>query len=535
MQLPYIQLGPIAPELVLIAGGLVLLLIGTVAPKRHRYAIAYLALALTCVSFAVSYGHYGTGAWAFNDQVVTDSFAVFIHLILLLGTGIVILISIPYLARRGIDFSEYYCLVLFATSGMMFLASAADFIVVFLALEILSVSLYILVSLAAKAHGGSQASPSDRPMYAHDMPPLQTQRAKSEEAGMKYLILGGFGSAFLLFGIALIYGATGTTNLYRIGDLLRLDLPAMVAMGLIAVGFAFKVALIPFHMWTPDVYEGAPTPITAYMSIGTKAAAFAALIRILWLALPDFQPNWGAILYTLSMITVIGGNLIALAQTNIKRMLAYSSIAHAGYITIGIVAGTAEGLAGVLFYLVCYLFMNLGAFAVIAALERKAKAQMPDLDKPPHEMPPSFLEISHYSGLAKTNPSLSAAMAIFLVSLAGLPPLAGFFAKLYIFLAAVRAGLYTLAIVAVLASVVGVYYYLRVVWLMYMKPARPEELDGLRVFYPPDDYLSPQAAWSFPLFLALLITLAGTIAIGLFPGRLLLDAAGSIRALLGWG
>jgi NADH-quinone oxidoreductase subunit N len=528
MPLPYVQLAPIAPELVLIVGALVLLLGGAFTPKRQRYIIAYLALALTCAAFAVSYGLFGTDAWAFSDQIVMDSFGIFAQFVILIGTAIVILISIPYLHRHDINFGEYYCLLLFAASAMCLLAQATDFIVVFLSLEIFSLSLYVLAALAAKTAGGDER-PKARPERPHEMTHLDRVRARSEEAGMKYLILGGFGSAFLLFGIALIYGATGSTNLAQIGDALRLEMAAMVGMGLIAVGFAFKVALVPFHMWTPDVYEGAPTPVTAFMSIGTKTAAFAALIRILALAFPDLAANWGAILYVLSIITVIGGNLIALAQTNIKRMLAYSSIAHAGYITIGIVAGTAEGFAAVLFYLLTYAFMNLGAFAVVAALERKARSELPDVDKPPFAPPPDFLEIRHYSGLAKTNPTLAAAMAVFLISLAGLPPLAGFFGKLYIFLAAVREGLYTLAIVAVLASIVGVYYYLRVVWLMYMEPARADELDESGTFYPPDDYRSPFAAWSFPLIIALLATFAGTIGIGLFPGRLLAAAAESVR------
>jgi NADH-quinone oxidoreductase subunit N len=325
---------------------------------------------------------------------------------------------------------------------------------------------------------------------------------------VKYLLLGAFASGFVLYGIALVYGATASTNLKRVAEVVasgRVTSPTLliIGMGLLIIGFGFKVASVPFHMWMPDVYEGAPTSVTAFMIAGTKAAAFAAFLRILMTALPSLQPDWGRILWVLAVLTMTVGNVVAIAQSNIKRMLAYSSIAHAGYILVALVAANKLGSGSILFYLVAYSFMNLGAFAVVIALALQDRERV---------------SIHDYAGLGLKYPFLGAAMALFMFSLAGIPPTGGFMGKFYIFSAAIQAKYIGLAIIGVLNSVISVYYYLRITVVMYMGQGEAEPAAGR---------LSPA------LGLAMLIAVLGTLQLGLFPSRFLELALRSVEALFG--
>jgi NADH-quinone oxidoreductase subunit N len=365
----------------------------------------------------------------------------------------------------------------------MIMASSLDLMTIFLGLETLSIPLYILAGF------------------------LREQR-KSNEAALKYLLLGAFASGFLLYGIALVYGATGSINLQRVAQALasgQVSSPTLlsIGMGLLIVGFGFKVAAVPFHMWAPDVYEGAPTSVTAFMIAGTKAAAFAAFLRILMTGLPALQPDWSRMLWVLAVLTMTVGNVAAIAQTSIKRMLAYSSIAHAGYLLVALVTGTKLGSGAILFYLVAYACMTLGAFAAIVALAHREEER---------------LTIDEYAGLGLTRPALGAAMALFMFSLAGVPPTAGFMGKLYIFSAAVQAGQIGLAVIGVLNSVISAFYYLRITVVMYMSPAKSE---------PAPDPLAPA------LSLALAIAGGGTLLLGLLPSRVLEMALRSVASLLG--
>ena len=381
------------------------------------------------------------------------------------------------------DHGEYYALLLFSTLGMMVMAGSLDLITIFLGLETLSISLYILAGFLR-------------------------EQLKSNESALKYLLLGAFASGFVLYGIALIYGASGSTNLRRVAEAVaagKIASPTllMIGMGLLIIGFGFKVASVPFHMWTPDVYEGAPTSVTAFMIAGTKSAAFAAFLRILMTALPALHPDWSRVLWVLAILTMTVGNVVAISQSNIKRMLAYSSIAHAGYILVALVAAGKLGSSSVLFYLTAYSFMNLGAFAVIIALARQDGERT---------------TIDDYAGLGLRYPFLGAAMALFMFSLAGIPPTGGFMGKFYIFSAAIQAKYVGLAIIGVLNSVISVYYYLRVTVVMYMGQGKAEPALGR---------VSPA------LTLAVLIAIAGTLQLGLFPSRFLEVALRSVVAILG--
>ena len=387
-----------------------------------------------------------TGA-GFGGLEAFDTYSIYFNYLFLAGAMMVVAISIPHLAGKSYNRGEYYILILLATAGMSLLIGARDLIMVFLGLETMSLPIY---ALAASDRGN----------------------LKSNEAGLKYLLLGGFASAFLLYGMALLYGAGDTTDFFALNKNLS-QLPGndyrhffmLVGLGLFTIGFAFKVAAVPFHMWVPDVYEGAPTPITAFMAAGVKAAAFGLLLRVF---LTLFNGEWVQsfnVLRALAIGTMVVGNLIALSQTNIKRLLAYSSIAHAGYLLVGLTTLVASGTAdealsaahAIGYYLLVYLFMNLGAFTVVVVLGTERRGGE---------------EIQDYAGLSKTRPFLAAAMAVFMFSLAGVPPLGGFFAKFFIFLAAIQHGLYYLAIIAVINSVVAAYYYLRVIYVMYMQKER---------------------------------------------------------------
>ncbi len=477
---PPIALGPLLPVLIVLgAAGLVLLL--DLLPRAlGRELVATVALAGVVGALLVSLARWGTPGRAFNDMIVVDEFALFVNVVICYAAALVVLLSIDYLGRSGTETGEYYALVLFATSGMMLLAAAGDLIVLFLALELMSLSLYVLAGLFKR-------------------------ELASSEASMKYFILGAFAASFLLYGIALIYGATGTTNLDRIASASvgRAHEPLLVVgLGLLLVGFGFKISSVPFHMWTPDVYQGAPTSVTALIATGSKAAAFAALIRVLVTALRGAQPDWTPLLWGVAVLTMTVGNVVAIAQSNLKRMLAYSSIAHAGYMLVGVVAGGSAGTGAVLFYLLTYTFTTAGAFGVITLCER-ARAEA--------------VEVDDYAGLGRRHPLLAAGLGLFLLSLIGIPPLAGFVGKFYLFGAAVRAGYVWLAVIGVLNSAVAAYYYLRVIVYMYMR-----EPDGAGAALVP----------SFAGGLALAIALVGIVLLGLMPAPFVDLAQAAVAPLL---
>jgi NADH-quinone oxidoreductase subunit N len=423
------------PLILLVVWACLLLLVDLFIPANRKSITALLAAAGLAVSAGLTLSQAGRSLSAFGGMVVLDGFSAFLNL-LFLGSGLFgIALAYGYLKRMGIERGEYYSLLLFSVSGMLLMAQAADLIVIFLALELLSIPLYVLSAFA-------------RP------------RADSEEAGLKYFLLGAFSTGFVVYGIALVYGATGSTALSQIltaaphsGALL------LIGAALILVGFGFKVAAVPFHMWTPDVYQGAPTPVTGFMAVGAKAAGFAALLRIFVTALPSLSADLVPVLWGLSALTMFAGNVIAIAQTNIKRMLAYSSIAHAGYIlmafvTFGKPGISSDAVASALFYLVTYAITSFGAWSVVIALE-KADAK--------------GLEINDFSGLGRRKPLMAAAMTIFMLSLTGMPPTLGLIGKFYLFRTAVAGGFIGLAVIGVLTSLISAYYYLRVVVVMYMR------------------------------------------------------------------
>lgn len=424
----------LVPELTLICVGLILMLLDLVVRKKEL--IAAVGIAGTLVALYGTYKLYGfyEPQVAFAGMFIVDGYSNFFKLIFYLNIILTICISMKYMVIEKASFGEYYALMMFSTTGMMLMASAADLIVLYLGLELMALSTYILAG-------------------------FMRNQPRSNEAALKYFFLGAFSSAFLLYGISLTYGLTGTTNLKGIAEALSalniMDNPiAYLGLIFIIVAFGFKIALVPFHMWAPDVYEGSPTSITAFMSVGPKAAGFAVLGRVLFDAFAGMQVQWSAILIPIAVLTMATGSIIALAQTNIKRMLAYSSIAHAGYMLLGLITGTHDGLTSTVNYLMIYLFMNIGAFAIVIML-RSEGFQGENLED--------------YMGLSKSHPLASALMLIFMFSLAGIPPTAGFIGKFYVFMEAINAGYVYLALIAVVFSAISAFFYLRVVMYMYMK------------------------------------------------------------------
>lgn len=467
-----VNFAAIMPEVILSVVAMALLLINVFVPSEQKAYLAYLSLAGIVVTFFSVVSGWGAPQAGFNNSVLQDNFALFFKGTFLVSAFLTILITDQYLKREDCNWGEVYPLMLFATVGMMLMASGTDLMTIFLGLEVLSVSLYVLAG-------------------------FNRLNLKSNEAGLKYFLLGAFSTGFLLYGMALTYGATGTTRVAAIASYVSqngmvLANPMLLAgMLLMAVGFSFKIAAAPFHMWTPDVYEGAPTPMTAFMSVGPKAAGFAAFLRVFVVAFPAFKADWSDLLWVLAVLTMTVGNITALYQTNIKRMLAYSSIAHAGYVLVGFTAGNAVGNAGVLFYMLSYAFMNIGAFAIIILVGKKGEENN---------------NISDYAGFGFKHPLLGMCMTIFLFSLAGIPPAAGFIGKFYLFSGAIQAGYVWLAIIGVLNSAASVYFYLRVMVFMYMKDPT-EEFEWLSV--------SPSVA------LCLALSVAGVLIPGIVPGALL--------------
>jgi NADH-quinone oxidoreductase subunit N len=437
------DLGQIAPIVALTGFFLLAVVVDLVLPRARRGGVVAM---VAVVGFAYSLGtalyrwQYAQGGYAYHKFATGDQFALFFE-ILFASLGILtVALAHSYLKRRGLLESEFQILIMAAVIGMMVLASATSLVTVFLGLELLSIALYIVCGFARTDF-------------------------RSQEAAAKYLLVGGFASAFVLYGMALIYGAAGTTVIPDIAQRLTADAGTnpllLLGILLMGVGFAYKVSAAPFHMWTPDVYQGAPIPVTAFMSVGTKAAAFAMIVRVFAGGLPHLAPEWQTLLAFVAATSMIVGNLMAITQTSLKRLLAYSGVAQAGYILIGVIAGGQNGLAAVLYYLFVYMFMNFGAFAVITLLTA------PDGDRD------SFADLE---GLGRRNPVLAVAMTIFMLSLAGFPPSVGFFGKLFLFTAGVGAGYTWLVVLAVLMSVVSVFYYVRVLVPVWSPSPRLERI-----------------------------------------------------------
>jgi NADH-quinone oxidoreductase subunit N len=474
------------PEIVLSLWAMVVMLVDVFQKGNRagpsRPGIAWLALAgLGATALANGWQLGVTGAA--TGLVAVDGFRVFVNFIFLIAAALTVLLSMGYLDRFSINRGEFYVLVLYTTVGMMLMASARDLILLFLALELMSVALYVLV-------GFNRADP------------------RSAEGSLKYFLLGAFSSAFLLYGIALVFGISGSTNLAVVAPMLRAGAGAspmfLVGAALILVGLAFKVAAIPFHMWTPDAYDGAPTPVTALMATGVKAAAFAAFIRVFAVAFSSVYLQWANVLVWLALLTMFGANLIAITQGSVKRMLAYSSIAHAGYLLVALLSGNQLGAAAFLFYLLVYTLMTAGAFGVLIVCSRGARER---------------IALDDYAGMGWERPVVAAAFTVFLLSLAGFPLTAGFVGKLYILRAALSTGAPYLEVSLVMASLISYFYYLRVVIVMYMRPAKSaDSFAGL-----PRDWPALSAVVGAALLVVLLF---------LFPQRVLKAAERSVATLV---
>ncbi len=419
-----------------------------------------------------------------GDMVAVDGVALFTRFTVCLAGLVTVPLGYAYADDRRIHRGEYYPLLLFAATGMTLLAAAADLIMVFIAIEVLSLSLYILCGFARR-----------------DL--------RSQESAFKYFLLGAFSSALLLYGVALAYGATGSTNIAEVGRAFAgLDAPrglVVASMALLLVGFAFKTALVPFHMWTPDVYQGAPTPVTGFMAAATKAAAFAAFVRVFVGALAPLQWSWAPVFWIIAVVTMMAGAILAVVQTDLKRMLAYSSIAHAGYVLIGLLAVSRDGVSGLLFYLLVYTFMSLGSFGVLAALERRGRKAM---------------ALDDLRGLGRRSPLPAGMLALFLLSLAGIPGTAGFMAKFAVFRAGVEAGQTSLVVVAVVSSIIAAFFYIRVIVAMFMDD-EPAALAAL-----------PPVATTSGISAGLSASAAVVVILGIVPG-ILVDLAARAATFAG--
>jgi NADH-quinone oxidoreductase subunit N len=447
-------------------------MLGLIFPRMYRETLA----AIVLIGFAAAL-LFATHHWAnqpdtaFHGMISVDKFSVGFQCLFIIAAGLTLMLSLNSLEEKYLLYSEYFALIIFATVGMMLMASSVHLLTLFLGLETLSVSLYILA-------GFRRTDP------------------KALESAFKYFLLGAFASGFLLYGIALIYGSAESADLTKLAEKLGSASSTLgeqplffTGLALMVIGFGFKIALVPFHTWAPDVYQGAPTPISAFMATGSKAAGFAALLRLLLASNLMTEAVWQQVFWVMAVATMTIGNIIALRQDNIKRLLAYSSIAHAGYILVGAIANNETGYAGVLFYLLSYTFMNVGAFGVVALL---AKSEQ------------EYVNISEYRGLAYRRPFAAVAMAVFMFSLSGVPPTAGFLAKFYVFSGAVQADYIWLVILGVINSMISLYYYLGIVVVMFMQEPEGEKMP-----------ITPLPA----VGIALAIAVFGTLNLGIFPGQ----------------
>ena len=481
MTLPLADLVLILPELLIVGMACLILVLDPITPAHKKDLLAWMSLGILVVGSVVTVNGFGERVMAFSDLVVVDSYAVFWKMLLYLVSGLTILLSMGYLKEEKIQLAEYYAFVLLALAGMMVMVSGADLLTIYLGIELMSITLYIMAG-------------------------FKRFELRSIESSAKYFVLGAFSSGILLYGISIIFGVTGSTRLVEIAAVVNgrgIDDPLVfISLMLLIVGFGFKVAAVPFHMWTPDVYEGAPTSVTAFMAVASKAASFAAFLRVLLEAFGGIKPDWNLLILVICIITVALGNLVAIVQTNVKRMLAYSSIAHAGYALIGVVvagwagiegAVSSQGVSSLMLYLAIYSFMTIGAFSMVAVL-RKGGLEGE--------------EIEDFTGLAKRHKGGAFLMLVFMVSLAGIPPTAGFIGKLYLFMAAVNAGLAWLAIIGLIFAAISAFFYLRIVMVMYMRePSSEQELHTRLV-------LSPQVSF------VLACAVAGVVLLGIFPGPL---------------
>ncbi|WP_456316154.1 NADH-quinone oxidoreductase subunit NuoN [Roseomonas elaeocarpi] len=464
------------PELVLALCALALLVCGVIPKRDTSFGITMGAIGSLVVTMALVLAQ-GRGL-AFNGQYVADAFSRFTKILVLAGGVAAMLLALDWNRREGIARFEFPILVVTATLGMLVMLSANDLLSLYMGLELLSLSLYVVASF-------------DR------------DNGRSSEAGLKYFVLGALASGMLLYGASLVYGFSGTTNFHRIADSLGADggVSAGLVIGLIFVvaALSFKISAVPFHMWTPDVYEGAPTPVTAFFASAPKVAAVALLTRVVVGPFGELATQWGQVITVMAILSMLLGSFAAVGQRNVKRLMAYSSIGHVGYALMGLAVGTVTGVRGLLLYLAIYLVMNVGVFAVLVAMRRNGRA---------------VEGISDLAGLGRTDPMMALAMTIFMFSMAGIPPLAGFFGKLYVFLAAVQSGAWLLAVVGVLTSVVSAYYYLRIIKVMY--------------FDVPEGAMDPR-----PTGLTVLLAASGVLNVGffLFPAPVLSAAQAAVTAL----
>ncbi|GEO82151.1 NADH-quinone oxidoreductase subunit NuoN [Pararhodospirillum oryzae] len=477
-----LALMPALPEVLMALLGMGLLMTGVfrkgdTAPLVCRVALIGLALVAALVISQPGWGH---AAPAFGGLFVNDAFARFAKLLTLAGSGLTLALALDWLAREKDLRFEFPILIVFATLGMMMMISANDLMAAYLGVELQSLALYVVAA-------------------------YQRDNTRSTEAGLKYFVLGALASGLLLYGMSLVYGFAGTTNfdgLRSLADSGEVSTGVLVGVVFIIAGLAFKVSAVPFHMWTPDVYEGAPTPVTAFFSVAPKIAALALLARVMIDPFGPYTDDWRQVVVLISILSMILGAFAAIAQNNIKRLMAYSSIGHVGYALIGIAAGTTEGIRGLLVYLAIYLIMNVGTFALILSMRRRGQR---------------VEAITDLTGLSRTAPLSAAAMGVLMFSMAGIPPLAGFFGKFYVFMAAINHGLYTLAVIGVLSSVVAAFYYLRIVKLMF--------------FDEPVEALDPVSGTA-----PRLVLYGGALAICLFflaPGVLVTGAEAAAVALTG--
>lgn len=468
----------ILPEIVLsVFGMLVMLLEPLVDEKKSQNILGLIALVGTVAGLGSTWCMAQSPGLAFWNMVQVDSFSIFFHVLIIAIAAVVILSSYEYMAVQGIRAGEYYALILFGAVGMALMSSAVELVLIFIALEISSISSYVLAG-------------------------FRRRDAASAESSLKYFLLGSFATAFFLYGVALMFGATGSTNIGQISKALQagpIPLLAFVAVAFMFVGLGFKVAAAPFHVWTPDVYEGAPAPIVGFMSTAPKAAAFAVLLRVIFVI---NVPGRFWLIWLSAALSMTLGNVAALVQNNVKRLLAYSSIAHAGYLLVAFAAAPAPGISAAMFYTASYAAMNLGAFAVVSHFANSGER---------------YVTLEDYEGLGRNSPLLAATLTVFLLSLIGIPMTGGFFAKFYVFSAAVKANLIWLTIIGVLNSGIGAYYYLRIIVVMYMREARKEV---------------PVTPVPFAVSMALAVCTAATIYLGIFPNGLLQYAQDSARQLI---
>tara|TARA_Y100000590_G_scaffold470616_1_gene666996 strand:+ start:2620 stop:4116 length:1497 start_codon:yes stop_codon:yes gene_type:complete len=476
----------LAPELVLSVFGMVVLLLGVGDRRRDDHSpaldLGWIAVIGVAVAFLANSWLYGISEVGNTSVIALDSLALFANWIFIAALGLSVLISIPYVKNQKLQAGEFYGLLIYSTVGLMIMAAARDLILIFLGLEIMSIAVYALTA-------------------------MNRRDKRSAEAGLKYFILGAFSTGFFLYGIALIYGATGSTNISHIASVLNANdaNQYFLAFGIIllAVGFAFKVSMVPFHMWTPDVYQGAPLPVTAFMAVAVKAGAFVALLRVFSVGFEIVHEYWQDIFWWLAVLTMIAANLIALVQADLKRILAYSAIAHAGYLMVAIVSGNDTSASGLLFYLLVYTFMSIGAFGIMIIVSRQSE---------------EFQQVDDYAGFGWEQPVLGILFSIFLLSLAGFPGTGGFMAKIFLLQGALEADLIYLSIILVVTTVISYWYYLRVAWFMWMYETPNIETHS--------DITIPT-----PMWLALVLSIVLVVYLGIFPDSALEFARSSIEGL----